>query len=414
MFKAVAASRSAMPATATYTTTLLIMVISWQPNKDMANLLTIILPILIVFLAIVYTLYKDFVVTCGYYREPAQKYTGGKCRRLEGLEEACEDIKIHHTSGLAYFACGNAEARTTQWFPPMGLRHNYSYQPKDTFYVYNIETSKLTPLTLKNFDEDFALHGFGMYEDPSEPDIIYFFIINHKRTGSVIELFKHKINSFELHHLKTFKHKLIYNPNNVAPVSKDEFYITNDYYYQTHWKRLVESLTLRKWGNVVFHSSKTNTTEIVVDGLAYANGINVNWDYSRIYVGTIGTGELLIYERKPDNKLKLLEAIKIEHPIDNVNVDPVTGEIYLAAIYNMLDAYLSLIGKDTKPAFSIFKVSNNTGEDRFYGIKYSKEKIFEDDGTLLRMVSVAAGDSVRKVVFFGSPHNPGVVRCELD
>ncbi|CAG8495161.1 17603_t:CDS:2, partial [Cetraspora pellucida] len=353
----------------------------------------------------------------GYYREPAQKYTGEKCRKLEGLDELCEDIKIHHMTGLAFLTCGDKQSRLTQWFPPLGVLHNYSYHTRDTFYVYNIETDKLTPLTLKNFadEEDFSLHGFGMYEDPAEPGYIYFFLINHRRPGSVIELFKHKINSFELQHLKTFKHDLIYNPNNVAPVSKDEFYLTNDLYYRSYWKKQFELLTRRRWGNVVFHSSKTNITEIVADGLMYANGIATNWDYSRVFVGTIGTGELLIYERKPDNKLKLLEAVQVEHPIDNVNVDPVTGEIYLAVSNNLIHVYLYIIGgKDTKPAFSVFKVSNNTGENRFYGINYEKKKIFEDDGTLFSCISVAASDSVRKVMLLGSFFTPGVIRCELE
>ncbi|CAG8845752.1 30472_t:CDS:2, partial [Racocetra persica] len=75
------------------------------------------------------------VVISGYYREPAQKYTGGKCRKLEGLDEICEDIKIHHTTGLAYLTCGDEQSRKTKWFPP---------------------------------NEDFSLHGFGMYEDPAE------------------------------------------------------------------------------------------------------------------------------------------------------------------------------------------------------------------------------------------------------
>ncbi|CAG8559713.1 6424_t:CDS:2, partial [Scutellospora calospora] len=330
---------------------------------------------------------------------PAQKYTGGKCRYLEGLkQELCEDIKIHHTSGLAYFTCGDEKSRKTQWWPPLN-------------------TDKLTPLTLKNFadEEDFSLHGFGMYEDPTEPDNLYFFLINHKRTGSVIELFKHKINSFELYHLKTFKHDLIHSPNSVAPVSKDEFYATNDRYYRLSWKLQFEIKTRRRWSNVVFHSSKTNTTEIVVDRLIFANGIDVNWDYSRVFIATTGTGELLIYERKPDNKLKLLDAVNVEYSIDNVNVDPVTGEIYLAVAYSATEFHSCLSGsKDIKPSFSVFKISNNTGEDKFYGVKYAKEKIFEDDGTLFHAISVAAGDSGRKVLFLGSPWATGVVRCELD
>ncbi|CAG8561741.1 2736_t:CDS:2, partial [Racocetra fulgida] len=230
-------------------------------------------------------------------------------------------IKIHHTTGLAYLACGDEQGRKTQWFPPNDVL-NYSYHPRETFYVYNTETDKLTPLTLKNFadEEDFSLHGFGMYEDPAE-------------------------------------------------------------------------------------------SEIAVDGLMFANGINTNWDYSHIFVGAVGTGELLVYERKPDNKLKLLEAVQVEYAIDNVSVDPVTGEIYLA----VMDVFLHLNGiKDAKLAFSVLKVSNNTGENKFYGIKYEKKKIFEDDGTLFGAVSVAAGDSVRKVMLLGSFHTPGVIRCELN
>ncbi|CAG8687192.1 2424_t:CDS:2, partial [Scutellospora calospora] len=94
----------------------------------------------------------------------------------------------------------------------------------------------------------------------------------------------------------------------------------------------------------------------------------------------------------------MLDGINIEHPIDNINVDPVTGEIYLAVIRNILEllTYMSDPINAKKPSFSVFKVSNNTGEDRFYGIKYAKEKIFEDDGTLFHAISVAAGDSDRK------------------
>ncbi|CAG8502351.1 36236_t:CDS:2 [Racocetra persica] len=156
--------------------------------------------------------------------------------------------------------------------------------------------------------------------------------------------------------------------------------------------------------------------KIVVNGLIFANGINVNWDYSHVFIGTTGTGELLIYERKPDNKLMLLDAINVEHSIDNVNVDPVTGEIYLAVAHSLVEmgTYLSGLDKSKKPSFGVIKISNNTEEDKFNGIKYVKEKIFEDDGTLFHAASVAAGDKNRKVMFLGSPFAEGVVRCDLN
>ncbi|CAG8692109.1 17621_t:CDS:2, partial [Racocetra fulgida] len=229
----------------------------------MKNLTTVILTILVTFLAIIYTLYKNWLVLSGCYREPAQKYNGGKCRYLE-----------------------DKQSRKTIPWPPPGP-YNDSFHLRGVFYVYNIEADKLTPLILKNFSdkEDFSLHGFGIYESPTEPDNLYFFIINHKRSG-----------------------------------------------------------------------------------------------------------KLLIYERKPDNKLKLLDVINVEHPIDNVNVDPVTGEIYLAVAHSLVElgTYLSGLDKSKKPSFGVIKISNNTEEDKFNGIKYVKEKIFEDDGTLFHAASVAA------------------------
>ncbi|CAG8540926.1 7001_t:CDS:2, partial [Acaulospora colombiana] len=322
--------------------------------------------------------------------------------------EACEDIEIHHRTGLAFMTCGNQHERKTQWYPPSNVFKNYSYRPNDTPYVYDIKNDKLTPLKLNNFDDDLSLHGLGIYEDPAEPNELYLFLINHKRSGSVIELFKHTLNTYELNHVKTFKHELISSPNDIVPVSKDEFYVTIDFYTTgSYWKRMFE----------MFHSDITNTTEVAADGLYYANGITTNWDHSRVYVGLTGSGELLIFERKPNNKLKLLDVVKTEHYIDNVSTDPVTGEIYLAAGTNCLDA-LAYIKDETntakKPGFVVFKVSNNTAEDRFYGIKYSTKKILEDDGSLFFTLSVVAVDHNRKVMLMGSYSAPGFVRCELD
>lgn len=98
----------------------------------------------------------------------------------------------------------------------------------------------MTPLITKNFDKGLTLHGIGIYEDPDEPNELYIFLINHRINGSVIELFKHTLNTFELNYVKTFKHELFYNPNAVAPISKDEFYVTNDYYFTRPWLKSLE------------------------------------------------------------------------------------------------------------------------------------------------------------------------------
>jgi hypothetical protein len=73
----------------------------------------------------------------------------------------------------------------------------------------------------------------GIFEDEkNEPNKLYVFFINHRRTGSVVEIFEHTLNTKVLTHLNTVKHDLIHTPNNLVPVSKNEFYITNDHHYK--------------------------------------------------------------------------------------------------------------------------------------------------------------------------------------
>ena len=57
----------------------------------------------------------------------------------------------------------------------------------------------------------------------------------------------------------------------------------------------------------------------------------------------------------------------------------------------------------------IFKISNNTkGGDE----KYSLETIFEDDGSLYKLTSIAAVDRKRNTLLLGSYRSKGIVRCD--
>ena len=63
---------------------------------------------------------------------------------------------------------------------------------------------------------------------------------------------------------------------------------------------------------------------------------------------------------------------------------------------------------------AVVKISNNTAEDKFYGIKYSHEIIFEDNGSIQSAATVAAVDRRRNVMLMGSVFTSGISRCELD
>ncbi|CAG8438996.1 8545_t:CDS:2 [Funneliformis caledonium] len=345
------------------------------------NILTIFITIFVILLAVSYKSLYDSYILLGFSRAPVKSYDGGKCRRIEDVE-ACEDIHIHHRTGYAFMACGSEYERLHGYFPPIDI-FNSSHHIRDTPQIYDINKDNFIPLVLKNYppEEDFISHGFGIYEDPENENKLYMFFINHKKTGSVVEKFEHILHTKELIHLETIEHELIKTPNDVVPVSKHEFYFTNDHYYRQGFLKIIER----------FHSSITNETKIVVDGLRYANGINTNWDYSLIYVSAPGGGEVNIYERnKNSNELRLKERIFTGYLGDNISVDDITGELYLA----------------------ILRISNNTEEDKFYGVNYSKKVILEDDGNLYNMASVSAVDRKRNVLLVGSFVAKGILRCD--
>jgi arylesterase / paraoxonase len=69
--------------------------------------------------------------------------------------------------------------------------------------------------------------GFDIFE--LSPGSILIYAINHRRTGSMIERFHHTIGSGVMTYERSFNasNDIIFTPNDVAVVGKDEFYVTN-------------------------------------------------------------------------------------------------------------------------------------------------------------------------------------------
>ena len=55
------------------------------------------------------------------------------------------------------------------------------------------------------------------------------YAINHRRTGSMIERFHHTVGSDTLVYERSFDchNDIVFTPNDVAVIGKDEFYVTN-------------------------------------------------------------------------------------------------------------------------------------------------------------------------------------------
>ncbi|GBB86621.1 hypothetical protein RclHR1_01300006 [Rhizophagus clarus] len=376
------------------------------------NIATILITIVVIIIAISYNWFNEFYTIVGYSRPPIKPYENGKCRKVEGVE-ACEDILIHHRTGLAFMTCGTEIKRIQGYWPPLNT-FNASIQTRDTPYIYDIDNDKLTPLVLKNFspEEDFATHGLGIYEDPENENKLYLFFINHKRSGSCFEIFEHTLHTNELIHLETINHELITTPNDVVPVSRHEFYFTNDHFFTDPYYKQLEHILPFKFGNVAFHSSITNETKIVAN-MHLPNGITSNWDHSLIYVAAT-FGYVFVYERNKDNnELKLRDKIFTSYATDNLSVDEETGEIYCAIFQKpyLIAAHSKDSGSTPFIPTGVIKISNNTVTEG-NNEKYSVKTVFEDDGSLFQLTTIAAADRKRNVLLLGSFRTKGILRCD--
>jgi len=134
--------------------------------------------------------------------------------------DACEDLKIHFSSGTVFAACGNPEART-KWYPPSG-RHNADDRAAETWqeklFKYDIVTKKTTELKLEGLEGDFITHGLDIMdieEEAGHPSI-HIFAVNHARAGDRITILSHVLGSDSAQVIKEVKHKGVRNANGVA------------------------------------------------------------------------------------------------------------------------------------------------------------------------------------------------------
>ena len=78
-----------------------------------------------------------------------------------------------------------------------------------------------------HFSVTMLMIGFDYLE--TSPGNLLIYAINHRRTGSTIERFQHTIGSGTLVWERSFNchNDIVYTPNDVAVVGKDEFFVTN-------------------------------------------------------------------------------------------------------------------------------------------------------------------------------------------
>ncbi|KAI9230542.1 MAG: hypothetical protein DHS80DRAFT_21339 [Piptocephalis tieghemiana] len=359
----------------------------------------------------------------GWYQESEfQPLNVEECKVIQGMD-GCEMIHIHKPWGVAILACADMERRKT-WWPPI---HRMT-PPKDTstpvhdpLFIYNLRSGKVKPLIIKGLDTEFVSHGFSIY--PNSEDSLTLALINHAYTGSRVEFLDLERGSDQAVWRKTVgpNPELMPFPNSVVLTSPDSFYVTNDHAYTDGWKRTLEDLLFPAVTTVVSYDGIHNTMAIAADELKYANGIAMSPDGQYIYVLETAGLDVITYLRDPVHPERLHETgrIPLGTVLDNVAVDPDTGDLYVTQIPQPY-VWMAHI-QDPKGVHSPIRVSRIQNATHAYGAGQVRRpnhpplpvitKMVEDDGSRISGITIGTGDKATNRWFIAGPIMEGVRVC---
>ncbi|XP_004443917.1 PREDICTED: serum paraoxonase/arylesterase 1-like [Ceratotherium simum simum] len=223
------------------------------------------------------------------------------CNLVKGIEAGSEDLEIL-PNGLAFISSGLK-------YP--GLK---SFEPDKPGKILLMDLNEEDPTVLElriigsKFDlSSFNPHGISTFTD--EDDTVYLLVVNHPDLKSTVELFQFQEEEKSLLHLKTIRHKLLPNMNDIVAVGPEHFYATNDHYFVDPYLKSWEVYLGLAWSYVVYYSP--NDVQVVADGFDFANGINISPDGKYVYVAESLAHKIHVYEKHTNWTLTPLKVRRI-------------------------------------------------------------------------------------------------------
>ncbi len=190
------------------------------------------------------------------------------------------------------------------------------------------------------------------------------------------------------------------SPNDVVAVDFQRFYFTNDHGSGWGIWRTIEDWLRLPRANVVYFDENDYT--IAADRLVYANGINLSPDRKTLYVAETTRNRISVFARDPDRgTLARSQRIRVNYGVDNIEVEPANGDLWLAGHPRLLD-FLGHARDASKPSASL------AARITFHPRQYSH---VVHSGTLISGASVAA--PAGRHVLIGAVFSPYFLECEL-
>uniref|UniRef100_A0A5F9DFD4 Paraoxonase n=1 Tax=Oryctolagus cuniculus TaxID=9986 RepID=A0A5F9DFD4_RABIT len=314
------------------------------------------------------------------------------CHLIKGIEAGSEDIDIL-PNGLAFFSVG---------LKCPGL-HSFAPDKPGGILMMDLKEERPRALELRisrGFDlASFNPHGISTFID--DDDTIYLFVVNHPEFKNTVEIFKFEEEENSLLHLKTIRHELLPSVNDVIAVGPAHFYATNDHYFSDPFLKYLETYLNLHWANVIYYSP--NEVKVVADGFDSANGINISPDKKSalcahpqtecllpyplpppwyIYVADILAHEIHVLDKHSNMNLTQLKVLQLDTLVDNLSVDPSSGDIWAGCHPNGQKVYV--YDPNNPPSSEVLRIQNILSE------KPTVTTVYANNGSVLQGSSVAS------------------------
>ncbi|MEO0570063.1 MAG: hypothetical protein AAF039_00060 [Bacteroidota bacterium] len=322
------------------------------------------LKILLVLFIVVIAYIGYIFNSTGYFRKIENKMHGSVLKQIPIA--GVEDITVDEDNDFAIFISYDRAA------------HRDGNPQKGAIYSMDLsqESMPVTKLS-KNVQVDLLPHGISLIQMDSTRHRLW--VANHA-DGESIEIFD-VFNTDSLVHVETLKDEMIYAINDIVGISENEFYFTNDHYYQNGLGRLAEDyLGLAKCETVYFDGSGYR---VVDHSLSYANGINYDASRNLLFIASPRGFKINVYERLVNGDLKYFDSIDCSTGVDNLEFDS-QGNLWSGCHPNLMAFAAYAKGKKPKAPSEVIKINYQGQGD------YTIASPFVDDGTSISATSVAA------------------------
>lgn len=333
----------------------------------------------------------------GEFRSVANLHPG-ECQEVAGVPGA-EDITLHPDWEVALVSSFDRRAAMDGSVRPGGI------------FAWALDGSMNAPVNLTpDAGTDFRPHGISLFVGPEGRATLL--VVNHPGESlfgeqsqvspldpaHTVEVFD--LDGMRLEHRETLAHESMISPNDIVALDHRRLYFTNDHGSAPGWMRMLEDYLRLGWANIVYFDG--SEFREAADGLSYANGINLSPDGMRLYVAEVTRGRIREYVRDAETgELSEFRLIDVGFGVDNIEVDPDSGELMLGGHVKLLTFTRHV---DDADVLAPSQAARLQLDDR-----PNVETVFLDDGQLISGASVAT--SRKNALLVGSVFEPHMVVC---